>query len=256
MLFNDNIAQPYVYKLTHKNTNEYYFGYREANTVSCLDDIGIKYFTSSEYVQKIGFENFHIEIMCECKTGDEAYDIEQILIYACWTDQLLLNKHCVDIYTNINRFKCYGHSDEDKEKMRKNHYNNSGKNNPRYDTQIYHWYHIDGKEEICTQYELRKKYNLGFISSVLSGKNQSYKGWALIPNNLRKPLRKLSSKKASMIYAENCRIKRLTSPKYQWYNVVTGEKNKYSKYELIEKYDLTKSGINHVIAGRAKKHKN
>ena len=39
-------ALPYVYKLVHKETGEFYIGFRCANKVPANEDLGIKYFTS------------------------------------------------------------------------------------------------------------------------------------------------------------------------------------------------------------------
>ena len=48
----------YVYKLTHKFTKEYYYGYRSANIelkLQSVDDLGIHYFTSSTYITESNF---------------------------------------------------------------------------------------------------------------------------------------------------------------------------------------------------------
>lgn len=44
---------PYVYKLTHKETNQFYIGYRSANRVKSEFDLGFKYFSSSKIIKKI-----------------------------------------------------------------------------------------------------------------------------------------------------------------------------------------------------------
>jgi hypothetical protein len=55
------------------------------------------------------------------------------------------------------------------------------KTNSRYDNKIYHFIHINGTEEHCTQWELRKKYNLGqgHTSALARRDRKSYKGWKL-----------------------------------------------------------------------------
>lgn len=54
---------PYVYKLTHKITGQFYIGYRAANKIIAEKDLGIKYFSSSKKVKELGFDNFNIEIV-------------------------------------------------------------------------------------------------------------------------------------------------------------------------------------------------
>lgn len=84
---------PYVYKLTHKETGEFYIGYRAANKVYSSNDLGYKYFSSSKKVKTIGFENFHIEIVAEFFNAEDAYEFEQGLIKENFKDPLCLNKH-------------------------------------------------------------------------------------------------------------------------------------------------------------------
>lgn len=113
---------PYVYKLTNRETNEFYFGYRFQNVKLGLrssDDIGKKYFTSSKYVKNI-FHKFEIEIIAEFFKINDAYDFEQALIKEHITNSLCLNKH----YQNFSdkKFKHdIPHSEETKNKMRKPH---------------------------------------------------------------------------------------------------------------------------------------
>ena len=45
---------PYVYKITHKETNQFYIGFRCANKVQANLDLGFKYFTSSKAVKELG----------------------------------------------------------------------------------------------------------------------------------------------------------------------------------------------------------
>lgn len=71
--------KPYVYKGTHKETGRFYIGYRERNKVPPIEDLGIKYFTSSKTVKPI-FNEFIWEIIEEFDDPIEAYDYEQKLI--------------------------------------------------------------------------------------------------------------------------------------------------------------------------------
>lgn len=85
-------ALPYVYKLTHKTTSQFYIGYREANTEPASEDLP-KYQSSSTYVKELGFENFHYDIIAEFAYAQEAYDYENILIQESFDDPLCLNRH-------------------------------------------------------------------------------------------------------------------------------------------------------------------
>lgn len=68
------------------------------------------------------------------------------------------------------------------EQKRKNSLAHTGVNNVRYDKTIYKFMNIkQNKIEECTQYDLRKKYNLdsSALHYVISGKRKSVKGWGL-----------------------------------------------------------------------------
>lgn len=90
---------PYVYRLTHKETKEFYIGYRKANQVASHLDLGHKYTTSSKLIKDMGFANFDIEVLCECINpdrkiaGDDAYDIENEIIAEVFYNSLCLNGH-------------------------------------------------------------------------------------------------------------------------------------------------------------------
>lgn len=92
-----NRNYPYVYKLTHKESKEFYIGYREANELPSILDLGFKYKTSSEKIRKLGFHNFDIEILFECHHEDReiaasyAYDIENEMIAENFDNILCLN---------------------------------------------------------------------------------------------------------------------------------------------------------------------
>lgn len=83
---------PYVYKLTHKITGQFYIGYREANKIKSDLDLPI-YQSSSNYVKEIGFCNFNWGIIAEFFNGDDAYEFEQICISDSIKNPLCLNKY-------------------------------------------------------------------------------------------------------------------------------------------------------------------
>ncbi len=117
---------PYVYKLVHKQTGQFYFGLRYKNVKLNLkseEDLGIRYKSSSEEVKKLGFENFYYFVIAEFFDWQDGYDFEQLIISENIKDDLCLNKsfiHCGKI-----KFQNIEHSDETKKKIGKG---NKGKN--------------------------------------------------------------------------------------------------------------------------------
>jgi hypothetical protein len=82
---------PYVYRLTNRNTGEFYIGIRMKNKVRVEEDLGVEYFTSSRYV-KPRFKEFETEIVAEFFDSDSAYWFEQSLIQENWKLAGILNK--------------------------------------------------------------------------------------------------------------------------------------------------------------------
>lgn len=109
-------VRPYVYKGTHKISNEFYIGYREANTTPATEDLGINYFTSSKTVKTLGFENFNWEIIVEFFNGIDAYEFEQNLILENKKNPLILNRR---VFGKCFRRAGQKHSDETKLKISK-----------------------------------------------------------------------------------------------------------------------------------------
>lgn len=97
-------ALPYVYICTHKQTGQFYIGYRAANVkIQRPSHIDLpNYKTSSKIVQS-NFDCYMWYIIAEFFDKDSAYDFEQQLIYENWSNPLLLNKSC---YYQKSRFKC------------------------------------------------------------------------------------------------------------------------------------------------------
>lgn len=85
---------PYVYKLTNRNTGEFYYGYRKANKVRAEKDLGFEYFTSSKCVRP-RFKEFESEIVAEFFDSNSAYWFEQSLIQENWKSTGLLNRKYV-----------------------------------------------------------------------------------------------------------------------------------------------------------------
>ena len=66
-------VNPYVYKATHKDSAEFYIGFRCANKVNAEDDLGKKYFTSSKKV-KPRFNEFNFVILAEFFDKKDAFN--------------------------------------------------------------------------------------------------------------------------------------------------------------------------------------
>ena len=67
---------PYVYKLTHKETGEFYIGVRYGNKHPAELDLGKRYFSSSKIV-KPRFNEFNYEILREFNDSLSAIDYEK-----------------------------------------------------------------------------------------------------------------------------------------------------------------------------------
>lgn len=86
-------SKPYVYKCTEKETGRFYIGYRYSNKVPAIEDFGIHYFTSNEYVRK-NFHKFDCEILAEFPDRKSAFAYETKLINETKCElQINANKH-------------------------------------------------------------------------------------------------------------------------------------------------------------------
>ena len=107
-----NHIYPYVYRLTHKETGQFYIGYRCANKVQAARDLGHFYKSSSKLVKQLGFENFHCNILAEFFDKEAAHNFECELIRESIKDPLILNQ-CVQ----GEHFRSTKHSEETKRKI-------------------------------------------------------------------------------------------------------------------------------------------
>ena len=103
---------PYVYRLDHPTTGEFYIGYRSANKKPSYQDLP-EYKTSSKIV-KSRFDEFNWTILAEFFIGEDAYDFEQLTIFENWNNPLILNNSC---YYGKARLRNNGHSEETKAKL-------------------------------------------------------------------------------------------------------------------------------------------
>jgi hypothetical protein len=86
-------SKPYVYKCTEKETGRFYIGYRYSNKVPAMEDFGVHYFTSNEYV-KNNFDKFEHEIISEFSDRKSAFAYETKLINETKCElQINANKH-------------------------------------------------------------------------------------------------------------------------------------------------------------------
>jgi len=102
----------------HLKTGQFYYGYRCGNVVRSTKDLGIRYFTSSDRVKEIGFENFEWHILQEFFTKnakDIAYWREQKLIAARFSSSKCLNNS----YVNLNGKKMYKTTSKTIKKMKR-----------------------------------------------------------------------------------------------------------------------------------------
>jgi len=95
---------PYVYICTHKETGQFYIGYRAANVkLQKPSHLDLQSYKTSSKIVKPDFENYLWYIVAEFYDKDIAYDFEQQLIHENWGNPLLLNKSC---HYKKSRFKC------------------------------------------------------------------------------------------------------------------------------------------------------
>lgn len=136
ILSNGTTGFPYVYKLTHKETGEFYYGSRYSKKIQFPPERDlIEYQTSSKTIKSMGFENFDFQILAVFFTmsaKEDAYDLEQELIFLNNKDPLILNRwnvHKKSRFINFRspttekreatslRFKNVSKSEEQKEKI-------------------------------------------------------------------------------------------------------------------------------------------
>lgn len=84
----------YVYKISDRETGEYYLGYRGTTQLDPLDDLGFSYFTSGILHPKFKLEPERYErcILFESQNKRVVYQYEQVQINAHISDPLCRNK--------------------------------------------------------------------------------------------------------------------------------------------------------------------
>ena len=117
----------YVYKVTLKETGEFYYGSRllKAANKRPEDDLFVKYFTSSKIIKSLikmhGISSFTIEVLFVNNNYGEGYFFEQSIIKDNIKNPLCLNKQYFDVDQNKTIFSNFGntHSATQKEKWSK-----------------------------------------------------------------------------------------------------------------------------------------
>lgn len=120
-----HIIPAYVYKIVHKETGQFYIGYRYANIKQGIlpeDDILINYFTSSNKVKDIilkeGTDIFVSQILFKHPDNLVCWVYEQLIIRDNWNDLLILNGKYHDPDSDIEVKRRIGfHSESTKIKM-------------------------------------------------------------------------------------------------------------------------------------------
>lgn len=158
-IYSSEKTLPYVYKLTHKETNHFYFGVRHANKVPSTQDLGTHYFTSSKYVKELGFNNFESEILAEFFNKEDAIDFEKSLIEMCWGQDGILNKNIGGKYFSYG----LNHTEETKLKMSKTR---KGKPRPEFSEE---WKQNMSKSRLGNKTGPRSKEYCDKLSKIKTG---------------------------------------------------------------------------------------
>lgn len=58
--------------------------------------------------------------------------------------------------------------------------------NPRFDTNLYEFKHIDGRHIICYQNEIRKIFSCDKVDALISGARKTCKGWIFVGNKYKR----------------------------------------------------------------------
>ena len=94
-IYSSDKAVPYVYICTHKDTNQFYVGYREVNVrLNVPSHLDLPEYKTSSKIINPDWENYTWFILAEFFDPSHAYSFEQQLIYDNWDNPLMLNGHC------------------------------------------------------------------------------------------------------------------------------------------------------------------
>ena len=115
-IYSSDKAVPYVYVCTHKETNQFYIGYRMANVrLNVPSHLDLPEYKTSSTTVRPDWENYTWTIVAEFFDPSDAYTFEQQMIFDNWENPLLLNEH---YNLGENQFRTSGPcSDKTKQKM-------------------------------------------------------------------------------------------------------------------------------------------
>lgn len=181
MIYTSEKVLPYVYICIHKETGEFYIGYKESNIKNNIPShLDLPQYKTSSMKVKPRFEEFDWVIVAEFFDGKYAYDFEQQLIFENFESNLILNESCY--YGSVKRFRRAGpHSELSKQKMSdraksriytKDHIERATNNLQKYRETHEHFY--KGK---CRDDETKNK-----ISKSLTGRKFSQERLDALPD--------------------------------------------------------------------------
>ena len=94
-IYTSDIPKPYVYICIHKITEKIYIGYREYNVkLKLTSDIDFPLYRTSSKIVNPNFNDYYWYIVAEFNNGNDAYEVEQQLIFEHWNNPLLINQYC------------------------------------------------------------------------------------------------------------------------------------------------------------------
>ena len=118
------MTTPYVYKIKHRETGKFYFGFRKQNVIHGIkpeDDLWKRYFTSSRVVKrmiaKFGVAAFDATVIFVNQDSDKCYWHEQELIKSSIKDPLSMNYKYIEFATGKSKFAGGPHTEETKKKI-------------------------------------------------------------------------------------------------------------------------------------------
>ena len=116
-IYSSDKAVPYVYICTHKDTNQFYIGYRMVNVkLNIPSHLDLPEYKTSSTTVNPDFHDYTWTIVAEFFDPSDAYTFEQQMIYDNWENPLLLNG-----YYRLGEHKQFRnkgpHSNETKKKM-------------------------------------------------------------------------------------------------------------------------------------------
>lgn len=92
-IYTSSKPMPYVYRLDHPTTGEFYIGSRWKNvTKNVTSDIDLPMYKTSSKVVRPRFDEFEWQIIAEFQNPQEAFTFEQMMIKENWGNPNLLNR--------------------------------------------------------------------------------------------------------------------------------------------------------------------